>query len=385
MTHNKVILIGGNHHNGLGLARSFGRHGIRPYGIITDRDTNKKNCFVAASRFWEKTWLVEKEEDALEILLASFTDEPSRPVVIAWSDGAAEMIDSNYDRLKDRYILPSMNRKQGEIVRLMNKEDQIGYAGQYGLSMLPSEIVMLDTDTDCPIPFPVILKPVTSIEGGKYDMSICHCGSDYESAVSALREKGFYRILAQKYLADRREYVVTGAVSGAGYSFTVVRHIRQWPLNVGTGSFSETVFDANINDFCSALLEKIQGSGYEGTIDFELFETGSGELYLNEINWRSSGRNFISGRSGIESAYYYYCDMTGTEYAAYDGIVKHIYSMNEVTDIKHVFKKNISLAQWLADVRRAKSFAVWDASDKKPAFKRYGIMLSKFLKGAEKI
>lgn len=31
---NKVILIGGSHHNGLGLVRSFGVNGIRPYGII---------------------------------------------------------------------------------------------------------------------------------------------------------------------------------------------------------------------------------------------------------------------------------------------------------------------------------------------------------------
>lgn len=31
---NKVILIGGNHHNGLGLVRCFGINKIFPYGII---------------------------------------------------------------------------------------------------------------------------------------------------------------------------------------------------------------------------------------------------------------------------------------------------------------------------------------------------------------
>ena len=48
---NKVILIGGDHHNGLGLARSFGINGIKPYGIIvTGRN---KHSFISKSKYWE--------------------------------------------------------------------------------------------------------------------------------------------------------------------------------------------------------------------------------------------------------------------------------------------------------------------------------------------
>lgn len=39
---NKVILIGSNHHNGLGLVRSFGIHGIRPYGVLLNGSTRIK-------------------------------------------------------------------------------------------------------------------------------------------------------------------------------------------------------------------------------------------------------------------------------------------------------------------------------------------------------
>ena len=35
--------------------------------------------------------------------------------------------------------------------------------------------------------------------------------------------------------------MVTGAITDNRYSFSVIKHIRQWPLHFGTGSFSETV------------------------------------------------------------------------------------------------------------------------------------------------
>ncbi len=33
---NKVVIVGGNHHNGLGLARSFGRFGIEVISVVID-------------------------------------------------------------------------------------------------------------------------------------------------------------------------------------------------------------------------------------------------------------------------------------------------------------------------------------------------------------
>lgn len=41
VTMNKVILMGGSHHNGLGFMRSFGVNGIAPYEIIIGEKAEK--------------------------------------------------------------------------------------------------------------------------------------------------------------------------------------------------------------------------------------------------------------------------------------------------------------------------------------------------------
>ncbi len=372
----KVILIGGNHHNGLGLAREFGRHGIRPYGLIVGQDS--KRSFVRSSRYWEKTWYASTDVEAIETAVSLFDEETEKPVLIPWSDSAAEAIDLQLDSLSKQFILPSINNQQGEIARLMDKLAQTHFASEHGLKMLPSEIIDLTTDVmGIGIDMPVILKPVTSVEGKKSDMLICKNSDDLKSAVKVLREKSFSRILAQYYMPEREEYVLTGAISKLRSSFSVARRIRQWPPNFGTGSFSDFATSVSVTEFCTEVLNVLSDIGYSGPIDFELFGAASGELYVNEINWRSSGRNFVSLYTGVPSTFMWYCDVIGREFEAPLINTKNGYSMNEATDPKHVISRRISLLQWMKDVRRTNSFAVWAPDDPAPAFWRYLQMASK--------
>lgn len=103
---NKVILIGGNHHNGLGLARSFGVNGIKPYGVIVGEGA--EHGFVRKSKYWAKTWVIKSDDEIVEFLLSIFRDEKEKPVVIPYSDGAAEEIDLSLDRLKEYFYCPPL-------------------------------------------------------------------------------------------------------------------------------------------------------------------------------------------------------------------------------------------------------------------------------------
>ena len=112
---NKVILIGGNHHNGLGLARK--------------------------SKYWAKTWVIKSDDEIVEFLLNAFQNEKEKPVVIPYSDGAAEEIDLNLDRLKEHFLLPSIGGQQGKIAELMDKQKQVEFAQTYGIPMAKSCVV----------------------------------------------------------------------------------------------------------------------------------------------------------------------------------------------------------------------------------------------------
>lgn len=98
----------------------------------------------------------------------------------------------------------------------------------------------------------------------------------------------------------------------------------------------------------------------------EFFKDVEGKIYLNEINWRSSGRNFVDFYTGVFSAYQYYCDILDIAYAGKLVNKKEGFSMNEGTDIRHVLNRNIKLKDWVHDIRKTQSFSIWYSKDNKP-------------------
>ena len=88
---NPVIIIGGNHHNALGVIRSLGEKGIRPYAILTNDD---KYAFVAKSKYLEGADIIREDETAIMNLLAEkYAGKDEKPILIPTSDFAAYCID----------------------------------------------------------------------------------------------------------------------------------------------------------------------------------------------------------------------------------------------------------------------------------------------------
>jgi len=65
--------------------------------------------------------------------LREFRGEKIKPVLVPTSDGLAYEIDTRLDELKQYFFVPSINGKQGEITRLMDKKSQALWAHQLGL------------------------------------------------------------------------------------------------------------------------------------------------------------------------------------------------------------------------------------------------------------
>ena len=184
---NKVILIGGNNHSGLGAVRSFGVNGINPYGIIISSDEDESR-FVEKSKYWKRVWRVNSEEEAVELILSKFAEETLPPVLIPWSDSAEKCIDRNLDRLKGMFIVPSINGEAGSVVSLMNKYSQIEFATKHDIPVVKT--LMLDLK-NINIPdamvFPCIIKPVASYEGNKLDIGKCKNLEELETKIERLR------------------------------------------------------------------------------------------------------------------------------------------------------------------------------------------------------
>lgn len=363
---NKVIIIGGDHHNGLGLARIFGLNGKKVFAVVI---SDKKRSWMATSKFVEDYAIFKTEKEGFDFIFESFSNELRKPVLIPYSDGAALELDRRLDEFKDKFHVPSINGEQNKIASMMNKNAQYKWAMDNGINMAKSDVVDLNDESGLPngFKYPIILKPVESAQGRKLDIAVCRSDKDFNASVDKLKAKKYKSIFIQNFMKIDYEIVIVGAIAGeSDYVFAAYHVVRSWPKEGGTSSFSVTITDKIVLEKCSELLEKISCCGYVGTIDVEAFFINN-EFFLNEINWRNSGGDFRLLSHGYYYAYWFYCSVcTGIPMASLWKTPENVYSMVEYTDIRHVVKGNVSLLKWCTDFFKAKNYSLVSFLDMKP-------------------
>lgn len=378
---NKVILIGGNHHNGLGLARSFGVNGIKPYGVIVGEGA--EHGFVRKSKYWAKTWAIKSDDEIVEFLLNAFQNEKEKPVVIPYSDGAAEEIDLNLDRLKEHFLLPSIGGQQGKIAELMDKQKQVEFAQTYGIPMAKSCVVDLN---DIRLPedmiYPCIVKPVVSAEGEKSDIRKCDTETQTVAYLQELRKKGYHRFLVQEYLNYDTEYLMVGSISEQNQCWVNSKKIRVWPVVGGSSSCLQVTNQKNVSEFFESVRSAFQQIAYDGLYDVDVLQV-NGKLFLNEVNWRNSGTIYSVLGSKVYYPVNWYYWKTGNQppknflQTCLDDTV---YTIDESLDLRHVACGNITLRQWLSNRKKAKAFALWYSKDLRPTVAQYFHLLKELIK-----
>lgn len=377
---NKVILIGTNHHNILGLVRSFGVNGIHPDGIIIGDDAARS--FVRKSKYWAKTWVLSSEDELIQFMIENYENEEGKPVVIPCSDSAAAIIDLNYNLLMAKYILPSINGEQGKIVKLMDKQQQMEFAKKYKIPM--AESFVIETDNVIfpqSISYPCIIKPVSSVEGKKSDIKKCENEEEAKKYIEKLKNKGYSRILVQEFVNFEYEVGFIGA-SCKKSAYLINRKKRIWPQIGGSNSFVKKNNNIEVEKFCLNILDILRKIGYNGMFDVEIMYTPNA-IYLNEINWRNSGNSFFCLGSDVHYAVVWYYIITNKKipynfkFTCED---KKFYAMDESKDIRHVIAGNISLKRWIQDVKKSKCFAIWYKKDMKPTIIRYGYLIVEFIR-----
>ena len=363
---NIVIIIGGDHHNGLNLARSLGVNNVVVYALII---CNDGKSFIASSKYIKKAYYFANEDSALDYLKT--IEFSNKPIIFPYSDTAAYALDMRLNEFKSSFLIPSICEKQGAIASLMDKNNQINFANISEIKVANSTIISMKNEISLSIEFPVILKPVISAKGDKKDIRVCFSKNEFDAAIICFREKSYESILCQEYLDYDYEAVIVGAIYKTSKESDYVVHkiLRRWPEKGGTNSFSIEVIDDEIRCKCGLILEKIKLIGFYGLIDVEVF-IKSGNVYLNEINWRNSGGGFRSLRNDFYYAYWLYLDMQGKDFSN-NWNRKCVYSIVEHSDIRYVFSRKITLFHWIKDFQKAKNRALYYRKDIKPMIKKW--------------
>ncbi|MGI6423717.1 MAG: ATP-grasp domain-containing protein [Tepidanaerobacteraceae bacterium] len=365
---NKVIVIGTDHYNTLGVVRSLGEKGIPIYLILIAQ----KEAFVNKSKYVTQRWLVDSSEKGiLDILIRNFNNEKYKPIIIPTSDFAVKIIDDNLDMLKAKYITPNIKNTQGKITKLMNKKTMNEIAIKSGLTVPKTWEIFLNNQYRFPdeLTFPCIVKPVCSVEGKKEDIVVCKNQLALKNNLFKLKNS-YNRVLIQEYV-DGEDAIM---VNIAGY-IAINRHIilpaiiekvREYPLNTGSTSYAKavksSVYVKNVNKIYGFL----SNLGYSGLFDID-FKFAKNKLYFIEINFRNGASGYALTKAGVNLPYLWYLEASGLNIDKFKNeIDKDFYFMMEFMDIRHVLNGDVKVITWLKDLIRTRSFLFINLKDMKP-------------------
>lgn len=363
MPQNKsVIVIGGNHHNTLGVIRSLGRKGIRPYVILTSGD---KTSFVLKSKYILSSIVVNTSDEAIDVLLSNFCNREYKPVIIACHDKIASLIDLNREKLSSYFILPGCNF-QGAITAMMDKKKMSEFAIKNGL-MVPNTFIlnpkMLEASND--ITFPCITKPVASVSGSKNDIHVCYSKSELTKYISNSINQ---ELLVQQFIDKSTEFQLIGCSLDAGNDIIIpgVSIILRQPSTTNTGFLHYKTLDISFYKTVEKTKKIIQELGFSGLFSVEFIRDNHGDDYFMEINFRNDGNAIAVTNAGVNLPYIWYLNGIGEEYKNEVSKIKEEFVMPEFAELALLAQCEISLRDLWRDMKLATSYMDYDPNDTSP-------------------
>lgn len=104
-----AVVIGGVHHNTLGVIRGLGEKGVKTILLLHD-NTDKHQTFVEASRYVKKVYKVVCDQ-VFNVLIERIPSDflsLSKIVVIPCSDFASSLLDAHYNQLSSKSSNPQL-------------------------------------------------------------------------------------------------------------------------------------------------------------------------------------------------------------------------------------------------------------------------------------
>lgn len=333
-----AVILGDSFNNTLGLIRSLGEVCI-PQTLVLAGETDRLH--VCQSRYLEKDKIF-RVNDVSECMpiLKQIADGSHRQVILCTNDRAATFVDEHEEELCADFVTPMAGKHLGEY---MNKMRQCELARQCGFDVPTSVIYHKGEDFPQDISYPLLLKPLVSINGEKSDIHICRTREDVEAGLNAASHCGDF--IVQEFVEKEYEINMLGISTEWGVCIPGgIRKIRHYPTIYSPCSFGEYLPIVDF-DFDTAVVQRFMDRvGYRGLFSVELLHKGN-KNYFMEVNFRNDGLAYTATAAGINLP---------AIYMQFDGIPKDIkvrktYMMDLSIDYCHVKDGNISFGKWFQD------------------------------------
>ena len=370
------IIIGGNHHNTLGVIRALGQKGIYSIVILV---TTEQNPYVSYSKYIKQCVILNNKQEITPWLIEHSRHLQCKAVIFSCADFVTSELDKFYNELSNHYHLPTANGKD-VCNHYMNKDIMATLANMVGIFTPPSWIIEEYTNHNLnEVDFPCIVKPLASIYGTKAEIKIFQEKSSLEKYL--LENKG-HRFIIQKYIEKDFEYQLIGCSLNHGREIIIPGYskcIRPCP-GTNTG-FLEYKPMNSFNCDLNACKEFIKYIGYQGLFSMEYLRDKQGNDYFMEINMRNDGNGICVTGAGMNLPYIWYQYCIGGDYKTeISNKINDIYVMPEFDDFILVLKRKVLLRTWWNDYKRTTTFMEYSNDDPKPYIVRKRQFIKRLLK-----
>ena len=365
-----AIVFGGKNVNSLGLIRSLGEKNVNV--TFMSYSSKLESKYISHYKL-----LPENKEKWLDILKKHIDKLPKRPFVFPTDDECARFLDLNYESLKEVCWFSNI---KGHIEKFSDKAQMSKIAKESDLSVADFEVIELSKKNITSILFPVIIKPLASYEGKKWDIQICKTAYDFKQQRESLIKKGYDKVLVQKFISGDNQYEVgvmgislpNGDIEIPG----IIKKIRSYPVEKGSTSFAKYIkYDPYVD--ISKIKNFVKKIGYTGIFDIELIISDKKAWFI-EINFRNGQYGYITTKAGYNLPYNW---IKGIEIGKLNDIYKinEIYYINERDDFRHVKEKRMSLRSWILDFKRCTAYGMFSKNDIRPFIRQYVKIPDRFL------
>lgn len=333
----RAIVIGDSFNNTLGLIRSLGEAGVQQMLLLVGGD----RLFVSKSRYLKKSnvYRVGTIEECLPIL-QRLADGTHRQVIICTNDKAAAFVDKNEDILSVDYITPMSGRRLGGF---MNKKVQCDLAADSGFDIPKSDVYRRGEALPQNIAYPILLKPLTSIEGEKSDIHICKDRCDLDAALES--DSKCNEFILQEYIEKEYEVNMIGVSTDWGVVIPGgIKKIRHYPTIYSPCSFGVYLPVEAFNFDISVVQRFMDKVKYRGPFSVELLHKGD-RNYFMEVNFRHDGLAYTATAAGVNLPYIYMLFKDIYECKK----VRKTYMMDLSIDFCHCKDKTLGFWRWVRD------------------------------------
>ncbi len=362
LSERKHIIFCHEHYNPIGLIRSLGEYGFRPYVIIV-----KSYPIIASkSKYIKKLHKVDSIENGYQLLLDLYGNKNAKkPFLYTSDDKIMSYLDYHYDELVNKFFFFNAGEK-GRITYFMDKYNVSSLAKDCGFKVPDLQIVKKG-EIPNDLEYPIITKAISPNSGAwKEDVFICNSKEELKKAYKKIKGN---IIILQKYIEKINELCLEGLATKHGKNVFIGIGTNYKYLVPGAYSPWMNVFNFTNKQLLSQIEKIISIIKYEGVFDIEFIIDKDHNYYFMEINFRNSAWSYASTCAGMNLPLIWSKSMVSQKDPSQylKKVPKGFNAMVETTDFKYrVLSKQVSLLQWIKELRQANCLFLYNRSDAIP-------------------